>query len=132
MLAKVSSAALVGVEAVAVSVEVSVERGLPCFLVVGLPDAAVRESRDRVQAAFRQCNLSFPAARVTVNLAPADLRKEGTWFDLAIAMGLLAASRQIPDRLLEGRVILGELSLDGGVRSVRGVLAVAGSGSTEG
>ena len=125
MLAKVLSAALVGVDAVPVAVEVSLERGLPCFLVVGLPDAAVRESRDRVAAAFRHARLEFPAARVTVNLAPADLRKEGTWYDLAIAVGLLAATRQIPERRLAGRVVLGELSLDGGVRPVRGVLAVA-------
>jgi magnesium chelatase family protein len=125
VLAKVVSAALVGVDAVPVSVEVSLERGLPCFLVVGLPDAAVRESRDRVAAAFRHARLEFPAARVTVNLAPADLRKEGTWYDLAIAVGLLAATRQIPERRLAGRVVLGELSLDGGVRPVRGVLAVA-------
>ena len=125
MLAKVLSAALVGVDAVPVAVEVSLERGLPCFLVVGLPDAAVRESRDRVAAAFRHARLEFPAARVTVNLAPADLRKEGTWYDLSIAVGLLAATRQIPERRLAGRVVLGELSLDGGVRPVRGVLAVA-------
>jgi magnesium chelatase family protein len=125
LLAKVLSAALVGVDAVPVAVEVSLERGLPCFLVVGLPDAAVRESRDRVAAAFRHARLEFPAARVTVNLAPADLRKEGTWYDLAIAVGLLAATRQIPERRLAGRVVLGELSLDGGVRPVRGVLAVA-------
>jgi magnesium chelatase family protein len=125
LLAKVLSAALVGVDAVPVAVEVSLERGLPCFLVVGLPDAAVRESRDRVAAAFRHARLEFPAARVTVNLAPADLRKEGTWYDLAIAVGLLAATRQIPERHLAGRVVLGELSLDGGVRPVRGVLAVA-------
>jgi len=125
LLARIPCAALVGVDAVPVSVEVSVERGLPCFLVVGLPDAAVRESRDRVAAALRHARLEFPAARVTVNLSPADLRKEGTWFDLAIALGVLAGSRQIPDRRLSERLVLGELSLDGGVRSVRGVLAVA-------
>jgi len=125
LLARIPCAALVGVDAVSVSVEVSVERGLPCFLVVGLPDAAVRESRDRVAAALRHVRLEFPAARVTVNLSPADLRKEGTWFDLAIALGVLAGSRQIPERRLGERVVLGELSLDGGVRPVRGVLAVA-------
>ena len=125
MLARIPCAALIGVEAVPVTVEVSVERGLPCFLVVGLPDAAVRESRDRVAAALRHARLEFPAARVTVNLSPADLRKEGTWFDLAIALGVLAGSRQIPDRRLSERLVLGELSLDGSVRSVRGVLAVA-------
>lgn len=125
MLAQIACAALVGVDAVPVTVEVSVERGLPCFLVVGLPDAAVRESRDRVAAALRHARLEFPAARVTVNLAPADLRKEGTWYDLAIALGVLAASRQIPDRRLHERCVLGELALDGRVRPVRGVLAVA-------
>jgi len=125
LLAQIACAALVGVDAVPVTVEVSVERGLPCFLVVGLPDAAVRESRDRVAAALRHARLEFPAARVTVNLAPADLRKEGTWYDLAIALGVLAASRQIPDRRLRERCVLGELALDGRVRPVRGVLAVA-------
>jgi magnesium chelatase family protein len=125
LLAQIPSIALHGVDAVPVHVEVSVERGLPCFLVVGLPDAAVRESRDRVQAAFRQVCLEFPAARVTVNLAPADLRKEGTWFDLPIALGLLAASRQIPGERFSEWLVMGELSLDGSVRPVRGVLAAA-------
>jgi magnesium chelatase family protein len=125
VLAKICSAALAGVDAVPVTVEVSVERGLPCFLVVGLPSAAVRESRDRVAAALRHAQLEFPAARVTVNLAPADLRKEGTWFDLPIALGVLVASRQLAPRRLDGWCALGELSLDGSVRAVRGVLAVA-------
>jgi len=125
MLSRISSAALVGVDAVPITVELSVDRGLPCFLVVGLPDAAVRESKDRVAAALKNGRLDFPAARVTVNLAPADLRKEGTWYDLAIALALLVASRQIPAARLENRWVLGELSLDGRVRAVRGVLAVA-------
>src|SRR5262245_38063245 len=132
MLAKIPCAALIGVDAVPVTVEVSVERGLPCFLVVGLPDAAVRESCDRVAAALRHERLEFPAARVTVNLSPADLRKEGTWYDLAIALGVLAASRQIPDRRLQERCVLGELSLDGRVRSVCGVLAVGLGAAADG
>ena len=125
MLAKVSSASLVGVDAVPVSVEVSVERGLPCFLVVGLPDAAVRESRELLKDGKLADRIVGAVDSVTVNLAPADLRKEGTWFDLGIALGLLAASKQIPARQLDGWVVLGELSLDGSIRPVRGVLAEA-------
>src|ERR1700722_14583105 len=98
MIAKVESACLVGMEAAPVCVEVSLAKGLPSFSIVGLPDAAVRESRDRVVAAIRNTGFEFPARKVTVNLAPAELRKEGTYFDLAIAVGILLASEAIRPR----------------------------------
>ncbi len=100
MLARVRSATLCGVEAAAVSVEVDVTPGLPCFATVGLPDSTVRESRDRIRAAIRNAGFEFPIERITVNLAPADLRKEGAAFDLPMALGILAATGLIkPDRL---------------------------------
>lgn len=123
-MGKVLSAGLVGIEAVAVGVEVDVSPGLPCFEVVGLPGASVRESRDRVRAALRNGGFGFPLQRITVNLAPAGLRKEGALFDLPIALALLAAEGQIPREALQGRLVVGELSLDGLVRAVRGTVAV--------
>jgi magnesium chelatase family protein len=113
------------VDAYVVAVEVDIALGLPTFNTVGLPDAAVKESRDRVKAAIKNSGFEFPAKRITVNLAPADIKKEGAAFDLPTAVGILAAQEMVrPDRL--GRlVILGELSLDGGVRPVRGVLSMA-------
>ncbi|MGF1507544.1 MAG: YifB family Mg chelatase-like AAA ATPase, partial [Anaerolineae bacterium] len=126
MLAFVKSCALVGVDAVEIDVEVDVQRGMPAISLVGLPSGAVKESKDRVRSAIRNCGLRFPSERrVTVNLAPADLRKEGPAYDLPIAVGVLAASGQIPLDVLEGALILGELSLDGSVRHVRGVIAAA-------
>jgi magnesium chelatase family protein len=125
MLARVRAAALVGVEAVAISVEVDVASGLPSFSTVGLPDSAVRESRDRVRAAIRNAGFDFPAERITVNLAPADLRKAGSAFDLPIALGILAATGVLKPAALAGTVVVGELSLDGRVQSVRGALPVA-------
>jgi magnesium chelatase family protein len=125
MLARVRSAGLQGVEVATVFVEVDVASGLPSFTTVGLPDSAVRESRDRVRAAVRNGGFEFPLERITVNLAPADLRKEGPAFDLPIALGILRATGLVkPDRL-ERALVLGELSLDGRVRPVRGVLPVA-------
>jgi magnesium chelatase family protein len=108
-----------------VEVEVDTSRGLPSFVIVGLPDAAVQESRERVQAAIKNAGLEFPRHRLTVNLAPASLRKEGPAYDLPIALGVLAASGQIRPEWLEGTLALGELSLDGSVRHVRGVLPMA-------
>ncbi|HHW15649.1 MAG TPA: YifB family Mg chelatase-like AAA ATPase [Firmicutes bacterium] len=125
MLARVQSAALVGVEAVSVGVEVDVSPGLPCFEIVGLPGASVRESRDRVRSAIRNAGHPFPLQRITVNLAPAVLRKEGALFDLPIALALLAAAGVVPADALRGRLVAGELSLDGAVRPVRGMVAVA-------
>lgn len=125
MLARVRSATLCGVEAAAVSVEVDVTPGLPCFATVGLPDSTVRESRDRIRAAIRNAGFEFPIERITVNLAPADLRKEGAAFDLPMALGILAATGLIkPDRL-ERVVVVGEVGLDARIHPVRGVLAVA-------
>jgi magnesium chelatase family protein len=121
----VRSAAVVGVEPVPVGVEVDVSPGLPCFEIVGLPGAAVRESRDRVRAAVRNAGLTFPLQRVTVNLAPAGLRKEGALFDLPIALALLAATGSVPAPTLAERLVAGELSLDGAVRPVRGMVAAA-------
>ena len=124
MLAKVTSCAVVGLDAALIEVEVDIGRGLPSITIVGLPDAAVQESRERVRAAIRNTGLAFPNSRLTVNLAPADLRKEGPAYDLPIAVGILLASEQILADL-DGAIIMGELSLDGGVRHVSGVLPVA-------
>jgi magnesium chelatase family protein len=124
MLAKVTSCAVVGLDAALIEVEVDIGRGLPSITIVGLPDAAVQESRERVRAAIRNTGLAFPNSRLTVNLAPADLRKEGPAYDLPIAVGILLASEQIFADL-DGAIIMGELSLDGGVRHVSGVLPVA-------
>jgi len=106
-------------------VEVDTARGLPSFTIVGLPDTAVQESRERVQAAVKNAGMEFPRQRVTVNLAPADLRKEGPAYDLPIALGVLAASGQVDPGRLEQIMAVGELSLDGSVRHVRGVLPMA-------
>ncbi len=124
MLAKVLSAALVGLEAHLVEVEVDIGGGLPQFSVVGLPDATVRESRDRVRAALKNTGFSFPVKKITVNLAPADLKKEGTGLDLAIAIGILAAEEVLTPEAVEGRVLVGELSLDGRVKPVAGALSI--------
>lgn len=125
MLASLRSAVVLGVEAHAVHVEVDVAFGLPHFTMVGLPDATVRESRDRVRSAIRNSGFEFPHHRITVNLAPADLRKAGSSFDLPIALGLLATAGHLTRRIVDDTVILGELSLDGGIHAVRGVLPVA-------
>jgi magnesium chelatase family protein len=125
MLARVLSAAIVGLDAVPVDVEVDVSPGIPAFAVVGLPDTAVREARERVRSAIRNTGFEMPARRITVNLAPADTRKEGPAFDLPIALGILAATRQVPPSGIDGYVVLGELSLNGSVRPVVGVLSVA-------
>jgi len=124
VLARILSAALLGVEAVLVRVEVDVASGLPAFMTVGLPDSAVRESRERVRTSIRNGGYAFPADRVTVNLAPADLRKEGAAFDLPIALGILAATGILKARSASLAVV-GELALDGQIQPVRGVLAAA-------
>jgi magnesium chelatase family protein len=128
MQATAHSIVLVGLRAHPVRVEVESARGLPSFSIVGLPEACVRESRVRVRAALRQIGVELNEHVITVNLAPADLRKRGSVFDLAIAMGTLAALERIPHAALEGTVLLGELSLGGQVRPARGVLpALAGA-----
>ena len=125
MLACVTTFALEGVSSHEVTVEVDVRRGLSAFTLVGLPDRAVRESRERVRAALLNSGLDFPQKRITVNLAPAHVRKEGPSFDLAIAVGVMAASEQVPQEALAGRALCGELSLTGELRPVRGALATA-------
>ena len=123
MLAKARSCAVVGLEGAIVEVEVDLANGLAAFMIVGLPDTAVNEAKDRVRAAIKNSGCLFPFKRITVNLAPADLRKEGPAYDLPIAIGILLASEQInPDEQIEDYLFLGELSLDGSVRHTNGIL----------
>lgn len=132
MLARARSVALIGVDAVPVEVEVDVSPGLPAFTVVGLPDQAVSEARERVRAAVRNAGLPFPAARITVNLAPADLRKEGPLYDLPIALGLLAAQELLSAEALAGVLSAGELALDGSLRPIAGAVNLALRAAAEG
>lgn len=127
MLSKVLSGAILGIEAYQVEVETDIAPGLPMYTLVGLPDNAVRESRERVSSAISNSGFSFPLKRVTINLAPADIKKEGAAFDLPIALGLLAAGGQILSDMLDSCLVLGELSLDGALKPVRGALPVAAS-----
>src|SRR5690606_16078975 len=132
-LAILASRALYGFQAQSVRVEVHVGSGLPNFLIVGLPDAGVRESRERVRSALHSCGFGLPDGRITVNLAPADLPKDSGRYDLAIALGILIASGQLFVRAADGsttmdisdRVFVGELSLTGRLRSIKGSLAIA-------
>jgi magnesium chelatase family protein len=125
LLSKALSGAVLGINGYVVEVETDISPGLPQFNTVGLPDAAVKESKDRVMAAIKNCGFTFPVRRITVNLAPADVKKEGAAFDLPIAIGILAATDQIRSANLPRFAILGELSLDGSLRPVRGVLPTA-------
>jgi len=131
MLAKVTSCAVVGLDGVLIQVEVDISRGLPSMTIVGLPDAAVQESRERVRAAIKNTGLPFPTERLTVNLAPADIRKAGPAYDLPIAIGILLASEQIVGNV-DNAIVMGELSLDGGVRHVSGVLPMANLAKQDG
>jgi magnesium chelatase family protein len=124
VLAAVRSATLVGVDGQPVTVEVHVSSGLPAYQVVGLPDAAVRESRERVRAAVLSSALEWPQRRITVNLAPGGVRKSGSGLELAVALGVLGANEALPDGVLDGVAVLGELGLDGAVRPVPGTLAL--------
>lgn len=131
MLAQVTSCAVVGLEGASIQVEVDISRGLPSWTLVGLPDAAVREAGERVRSAIKNSGLDFPQGRLTINLAPADLRKEGPAYDLPIALGVLIASGQLFP--VDGKaMIIGELSLDGSVRHVQGVLPMAARARDEG
>ena len=132
MLAVVSSHAPLGMEGELVSVEVDIRRGLPGIDVVGLPDGAVRESKERVRVAIRNSGFSFPLERILISLAPAGVRKEGASFDLPIALGILAASGQIRPEGVGHAMVLGELNLGGGVRPVHGVLSAVGTGLAAG
>jgi magnesium chelatase family protein len=125
VLARVWSAAIHGIDAIKVGVEVDVSNGMPGISLVGLPDTAVQESRDRVKTALKNSGANYPTKRIVINLAPADLRKEGPVFDLPIGVGILAASQQVSTELLDDYLFLGELSLDGSLRPVAGVLPIA-------
>ncbi|MDJ0734566.1 MAG: YifB family Mg chelatase-like AAA ATPase [Nostocaceae cyanobacterium] len=125
MLARVWSASIIGIDAVKVGVEVDVSGGLPGIVVLGLPDAAVQESRERVKATLKNAGFAFPMRKIVINLTPADLRKEGPSFDLPISVGILAASEQVRADLLGDYLFLGEVSLDGSLRPVVGVLPIA-------
>jgi magnesium chelatase family protein len=125
MAARVQSVAFQGIDVVPVDVQVTIASGLPAFAVVGLPDKAVGESRERVRAALHALGLALPPKRITVNLAPADLAKEGSHFDLPIALGLLVAMEILPADEIAGYVALGELALDGGLSAVAGILPAA-------
>jgi magnesium chelatase family protein len=132
MLAKVLSGAILGIDAYIVEVEVDIAQGLPVFATVGLPDGAVKESKERVKAAIKNSGYDFPPKRITVNLAPADVKKEGAGFDLPIAVGILAALGVVSPSLLEEYLLLGELSLDGRVKSIRGALSLAMAAKSKG
>lgn len=125
MLAKILSSTVLGIDAYVVEVEVDLASALPSFTTVGLPEGAVKESKERVQAAIKNSGFTFPAKKVTVNLAPADIRKEGAAFDLPIALGILTALGQVKSTLLKELLILGELSLDGGLKPIRGALPIS-------
>ncbi|MCS7286768.1 MAG: YifB family Mg chelatase-like AAA ATPase [Anaerolineae bacterium] len=125
MLSTVTSCAIIGLDGAIVQVEVDVSAGSPGFIIVGLPDTAVQESRERVRSALKNAGFHFPGGRITVNLAPADLHKEGSAYDLPIALGILCASGQVSAEL-SGMAFVGELSLEGAVRHVRGILPMAG------
>ena len=121
MLARVTSCALIGLEGTIVTVEVDISPGLPAFTLVGLPDTAVQEARERVRAAIKNSGFAFPTKRIVVNLAPADLKKAGPAYDLPMAVGILLSSEQV-DAELSGCLLLGELSLDGSLRHTNGIL----------
>jgi len=124
MFSKVLSSSTFGIDAFIVEVETHYEKQLPAFIIVGLPDSAVKESRERVTASIKNSGFDFPLKKITVNLAPADVKKEGSSFDLPIAIGLLAAAEQIKIENLEDYIILGELSLDGSLRKIKGALSI--------
>ena len=124
MFSKVLSSSTFGIDAFIVEVETHYEKQLPAFIIVGLPDSAVKESRERVTASIKNSGFNFPLKKITVNLAPADVKKEGSSFDLPIAIGLLAAAEQIKIENLEDYIILGELSLDGSLRKIKGALSI--------
>ena len=124
MLSKVLSSATIGVEAYSVEVETHVEKQIPSFIIVGLPDNAVKESRERVTASIKNSKLEFPPRKITINLAPADVKKEGSAFDLPIAIGILSALEQVNKNLLNDTLFLGELALDGQLRHIRGALPI--------
>ena len=132
MLAKTLCSAVIGIDAYLVEVEVDITSGLPAFTTVGLPEAAVKESRERVKSAIQNSGYRFPEDRITVNLAPANIKKDGTGFDLPIAIGILAATHDLDSKGLAQHLMLGELSLDGRVKPVAGALPMALAASQAG
>jgi len=124
MLAKVISASILGIEGYHIEIEVDVAQGLPQVAVVGLPDTAIKESKDRVRSAIKNSGFSFPVKRLTINLAPADTKKEGTAYDLPIALGILAAGGNVSQKMLDDYIVLGELSLDGSIKPVKGIISM--------
>ncbi|MDD5712112.1 MAG: YifB family Mg chelatase-like AAA ATPase [Smithellaceae bacterium] len=132
MIVKALSFSIVGIESYPITVEVDTAAGLPQFSIVGLPDASVKESKDRIKAAVKNSGYGFPKHHVTVNLAPADIKKEGTGFDLPIAVGVLMAQEMVPEEITQHYLITGELSLDGGIKGVPGVLSAAFEAKTMG
>jgi magnesium chelatase family protein len=125
MLSKIRSMAVMGIEAIEIDIEADISEMLPSFTIVGLPDGAVREARERVMSAIKNCGFEFPSRKVTVNMAPADVRKEGSAFDLPLAIGLLEASSQVRLETAADYLIVGELSLDGSVKRIKGMLSMA-------
>ena len=125
MLAKLRSMAVMGIDAYEIGIEADITDMLPSFTIVGLPDGAVRESRERVMSAIKNCGFEYPIRKVTINMAPADIKKEGSAFDLPIAIGLLVASGQVAIASAQDYIIVGELSLDGGVKHIKGMLSMA-------
>lgn len=132
MFANIYGETTCGIEGVKINVEVDVANGLPAFDIVGLPAMSVREARERVKSALRNSNYPFPMTHITVNLAPADLKKEGSGLDLPIAIGILVSAKHLRQEVTEGKIFIGELSLDGGVRGVNGVLSMIIEAQREG
>jgi magnesium chelatase family protein len=125
MYAKLRSMSVVGIDAHEITIEADISEMLPSFTIVGLPDGAVRESKERVMSAIKNCGFEFPSRKVTINMAPADMKKEGSAFDLPIAIGLLMASGQVSIEGAHKHLVVGELSLDGSVKRIKGMISMA-------
>lgn len=125
MLAKTYSYGLIGIDAYPITIEVDVQKGIPSITIVGLPDSAIKESRERVHAAIKNSGFDLKPQKITISLSPADTKKEGACFDLPIALGILAASEHIPVEQIQNFIFLGELSLDGIIRPIRGALSIS-------
>ncbi|MFN6086681.1 MAG: magnesium chelatase domain-containing protein, partial [Fluviicola sp.] len=131
MLVKSFGSAVFGIDATTITIEVNIATGVN-FILVGLPDKAVLESQQRIKAALKNNGFNYPGKEITINMAPADIRKEGSTFDLSIAMGILAASEQIKEEKLAEYILLGELSLDGSLQPIKGILPIAMQAQKEG
>ncbi|HVN97632.1 MAG TPA: YifB family Mg chelatase-like AAA ATPase [Syntrophorhabdaceae bacterium] len=125
MISRIATATVYGIDGIKIDVEVDLSYGLPAFNIVGLPETAVKESKERVRAAIRNAGFEFPGDRITINLAPADVRKEGSSFDLPIAIGILTSMNIIKEEIVKDYLIAGELSLDGRIKAIHGVLPIA-------